>query len=131
MLSVMEASAKTETVTAEVNLRKGPGTDTDVITLIPKGSTVEVTGCTNGWCQIKFNDQEGYAVAQNLGGPRPVRRRLAVPDRNNEMLYGRGPAYVGAPVYYYGPGPYYYGPGPYPYWGPRWGWARGWGWPRW
>jgi uncharacterized protein YraI len=44
-LSVADAAAKSATVSAEVNLRKGAGTDTDVLTLIPKGSKVEVGKC--------------------------------------------------------------------------------------
>jgi len=101
-LSVVDASAKSATVTAEVNLRKGPGTDTDVITLIPKGSTVEVDKCTNGWCQVKFDGQDGYAIAQNLGlgGPRPVRRRVGGPYGDADVVYGPGP------------GPATTGPGP-------------------
>jgi len=136
-LSVVDAAAKPATVTAEVNLRKGPGTDTDVITLIPKGTTVEVEKCTNGWCHVTFDGRDGYAIAQNLGlgGPRPVHRPYG-----GEVVYGPGPgpAYAGPPGYYYGPGPYYYGPGPVPYyygpgpyyWGPYlgrpWGWGRRW-----
>ncbi|MGA2129405.1 MAG: SH3 domain-containing protein [Xanthobacteraceae bacterium] len=133
-LSVVDASAKPATVSAEVNLRKGPGTDTDVITLIPKGSTVEVEKCTNGWCHVTFEGQDGYAIAPNLGlgAPRPVHRPYG-----GDVVYGPGPrpgpgpAYVvGPPGYYYGPGPYYYGPGPGPYyWGP-WGRPWGWGWGR-
>jgi uncharacterized protein YraI len=48
-LTIDLAAAKPVSVVAEVNLRKGPGTDSEVITLIPKGTMVEVGTCTNGW----------------------------------------------------------------------------------
>src|SRR3984957_17386600 len=133
------AAAKPTTVVAEVNLRKGPGTDSEIITLIPKGTMVEVGTCTNGWCQVSWNGQDGYSIATNLGlgGPPPVRRRAVADEYDYPPppgTYGPPPGYVvGPPVYYGGPvysGPYYGGPG-YggPYYGPGWrggGWRRHW-----
>jgi hypothetical protein len=132
-LGVDLAAAKPATVASDVNLRKGPGTDSKIITLIPKGTMVEVGNCTNGWCQVSWNGQDGYSIATNLGlgGPPPVRRRPVAdaydypppPD-----TYGPPPGYVVGPSVYYG-GPVYYGP--YygrPYYGP--GWRGGWGWRR-
>ena len=127
-LSVELASAKSATVAADVNLRKGPGTDSEIVTLIPKGNMVEVGTCTNGWCMVTWNGQDGFSIATNLGlgGPPPVRRRPP-PDDYYEYppppgTYGPPPGYVvGPPVYY---GPYY----ARPYYGP--GWRGGWGWRR-
>jgi hypothetical protein len=51
----------------ETNLRKAPGTDSQILTLIPKGTTVELGGCRNGWCRISWKGQDGYAIARNLG----------------------------------------------------------------
>ena len=118
------AFAKSVAITAETNLRKGPGTDSEVITLMPKGSTVEASKCTNGWCQVTWNGQEGYAIARNLGmepGLRRARRRAYVDEDGYEgppVAYGPGPVYVAPPPVYYGYRPYYYGR-PY-YWGPGW-----------
>jgi hypothetical protein len=135
MLSAEIAAAKPATVVSEVNLRKGPGTDNEVITLIPKGSTVEVGTCTNGWCQVTFNGQDGYSIATNLGlgGPRPIRRPLPPGGPDDEdypagpgVVYGPPGAVVVGPPVYYGPGPYccYYGYGPY--WRGGGGWRRRW-----
>jgi hypothetical protein len=135
ILSAGLASAKPAMVTSDVNLRKGPGTDSEVITLIPKGTMVEVGPCTNGWCMVSWNGQDGYSIATNLGmgGPRPVRRPPPGVGEEDEypppppgVVYAPPPAYVvGPPVYYgrpyYGP---YYGPGPY--WRGGWGWRRRW-----
>ena len=43
-----------------VNVRSGPGTDTDVIGGFSAGDPVTVTGETNGWYQISANGQTGY-----------------------------------------------------------------------
>ena len=44
-LSVHGAHAVPALATSNVNLRQGPGTNFPVITTIPGGSTVEVSGC--------------------------------------------------------------------------------------
>jgi hypothetical protein len=133
-LSVELAAAKPATVAADVNLRKAPGTDSEVITLIPKGTMVEVGTCTNGWCMVTWNGQDGYSIATNLGlgRPPPVRRRPLPADDSYEYppppgTYGPPPGYVVGPPVYYEPPPVYYAP--YygrPYYG--WGWRGGWGW---
>jgi hypothetical protein len=132
-LAIDLAAAKPATVASEVNLRKGPGTDSEIITLIPKGTMVEVGTCTNGWCQVSWNGQDGYSIATNLGlgGPPPVRRRPMAGDYEYPPpldTYGPPPGYVVGPPVYYEP-PIYYGP--YygrPYYGS--GWRGGWGWRR-
>jgi hypothetical protein len=136
VLGATLAAAKPATIVAEVNLRKGPGTDSEIITLIPKGTMVEVGTCTNGWCQVSWNGQDGYSIATNLGlgGPPPLRRRPAGDDAYYPPppgTYGPPPGYVVGPPVYYAPPPVYYGP--YyggPYYGPGWrgggGWRRHW-----
>ena len=126
LLSAVSATAAPLATTGETNLRKGPGTDTEVLTLIPKGATVEVGKCTDGWCEASYDDKAGFVIGRNVGiGPRPAprgRRMGAV------QVYDEGPPVYARPVYppppYYRPYPYY----GYPYgWGYRWGWGwRGW-----
>lgn len=128
LLFVVSATAKPIATTGETNLRKGPGTDTEVLTLIPKGATVEVGKCTNGWCEASFDDKAGFVIGRNVGmGPRPAPRghRMGAVQVYDEgaPVYARS-AY-GPPVYYRLPYPYY----GYPYgWGYR---ALGWGWRGW
>jgi len=139
LLSVVGATAKPIVTTADTNLRKAAGTNSEVLTLIPKGTTVEVGTCTNGWCQASLNGQDGFVIGQNVGmasARRPPRGPLAVADEQvvdegygppgppvvyGPRVYGPGPYPVGPPGYYgYGYGPYYRG------WG--WGWGGGWRW---
>jgi uncharacterized protein YraI len=61
------ASAKPLTLPAETNLRAAPGTKSEVVTLIPKGSAVEVGECDAGWCKVTFGDKEGFVIGRNVG----------------------------------------------------------------
>jgi uncharacterized protein YraI len=133
LVSVAGANAKPIAATAEVNLRDTPTTSGKILALIPKGTSVEVATCTNGWCQVSFNGQQGYAISRNLGMAQPAPRRMVrrpmpqVYAEDGAVEYDPGPVYVGPP-YPYPPYPYYgyrpYYPG---YWGPRWGFGWGWG----
>jgi hypothetical protein len=128
LVSAACAMAKPITTTAETNLRKSPGTTSEVLTLIPKGTSVEVGKCSNGWCQASLNGQDGYAIGQNLGmaAPRRAPRGPRVADEEEIEDVGPpayGPAYVVGPPVYYGYGPYY---GFYGGWGYRGGWGRRW-----
>jgi uncharacterized protein YraI len=119
LLSAVGAMAKPIAATAETNLRKSPGTDSPVLTIIPKGTTVEVGKCSNGWCEASLDGQNGYAIARNLGLA-PARRTRFVPQVYDEEVEEVGPPVYGPPVYYgYRP---YYGYGPY------YGFGRGWRW---
>jgi uncharacterized protein YraI len=130
LLSAAGATAKPIATTADTNLRKAAGTDSEVLTLIPKGTTVEVGTCTNGWCQASLNGQDGYVIGQNIGmapARRPPPRRTVIAEEDDEVgppvYYGPRPYVVGPPLYY-GYGPYYGG-----YYG-GWGYRGGWGWGR-
>jgi uncharacterized protein YraI len=50
----------------DTKLRKAPRTDSEILTLIPKGTVVEVGDCRDGWCRVAWNGQDGYAIARNL-----------------------------------------------------------------
>src|SRR5579863_6038802 len=84
------ATAKPIATTAETNLRKGPGTDTEVLTLIPKGTTVEVGKCTNGWCEASVDGKDGFVIARNVGlAPRLTRAaRLGAQVVEEEVVVG-------------------------------------------
>jgi uncharacterized protein YraI len=129
LLSAVGATAKPIVTTGDTNLRKSPGTDGPVLTLLPKGTTVEVGKCSNGWCQASFDGQDGYVIAQNIGmasARRAPRGQMVAEEEVDEygppVVYGPGPYVVGPPAYY-GYGPYY---GYYGGWGYRGGWGRRW-----
>jgi uncharacterized protein YgiM (DUF1202 family) len=121
LLSAGAATAKPIATTAETNLRKAAGTDSEVVTLIPKGATVKVGKCSSGWCEASFDGKEGFVIARNVGlAPPPMTRasRLGAQVVEEEVVEGPpGPAVYYRPYYYrrYYPYGYYYRP-----WG--WGW---------
>lgn len=63
------SSAKTGKIVVEesIKLRKGPGTDTDSITTIFAGATVNVIEqYTNGWAKVEYNKNTGYIKSEFL-----------------------------------------------------------------
>jgi hypothetical protein len=149
-LSASCAQAAPALATNNVNMRQGPGTNYPVITTIPGGSTVEVSGCRGEWCSVSWHGQSGYAIAARLdlggGAPPPSGAQGPPPGSAGPMPPpGAGgpppgasaggpypppppgyppPGYPPPPGYYYAPGyaPYYY-PRPYyygPYYRPYW-----------
>jgi uncharacterized protein YraI len=129
LLSAACATAKPIAVRTDTNLRKAAGTDSEVLTLIPAGTTVEIGKCSNGWCEASLGGKDGFVIARNVGMAPP---RRPPPGSDVEeidagpppVVYGPPRAYVVGPPVYYGYGPYYgYGWG-YRGWG--WGWGRRW-----
>jgi uncharacterized protein YraI len=121
LASVVAATAKPIATTAETNLRKSPGTTSEVLTLISKGTTVEVGKCTNGWCEASVDGKDGFVIGRNIGlGPRLSPRRGPPQVYYEEEIVG-GSAYA-RPRVYYRDYPYY---GYYGYYRP---WSYGWGW---
>jgi len=97
-------------VNTTVNLRQGPGTNYTVITKIPAGAPVGVSGCSGQWCQVSFQGQNGYVIASSLG---PAGPPGGPPPGYPPPGYPPPPVYGAPPPYY---GPYYYGYGPYYGW---------------
>ena len=79
------AAAKPVTLSAETNLRKAPGTKSEAIGLMPKGTEVEVGQCDSGWCKVTWDGQEGYAIARNLGMIVPGAPREAAAPRPTQQ----------------------------------------------
>ncbi len=61
------------TTIGSTRLRKAPRTDSDVLNVLPKGTTVDVLDCRDGWCRVFWNGQAGYAVARRLAIAAPLR----------------------------------------------------------
>jgi uncharacterized protein YraI len=127
LLSAVGAAAKPIATTAETNLRKSPGTDSPVLSIIPKGTTVEVGKCSNGWCETSTDGRDGFVIARNLGLAPPRRARF-VPQVYDEEVEEVGPPVYGPRAYVVGP-PIYYGYRPWGY-RPLYGYYGAWGW-RW
>lgn len=85
------ANAYAARVSADVNLRSGPGTYYDVLYVIPYGATIEVYDCS-GWCHVTYAGYTGYVAASYVytGEYRPPRYeppRYNPPARYNPPRY--------------------------------------------
>ncbi|MGA9321016.1 MAG: SH3 domain-containing protein, partial [Xanthobacteraceae bacterium] len=65
-LSAVAAQAAPALATKNVNMRQGPGTSYPLVTTIPGGSTVDVSGCHGGWCTVVWQGRTGYAIATSF-----------------------------------------------------------------
>jgi len=68
LLPAAALAAVSGSVSADLNLRRGPSTDRAVITTIPKGAPVVIRDCLEGlnWCRVSYDGQTGYAAARYL-----------------------------------------------------------------
>lgn len=62
------ASAAPAQVTANVNLRAGPGTNYYPILVLPAGAPVELYGCLQGytWCDVSYGRERGWVSSRYL-----------------------------------------------------------------
>lgn len=66
-----------------LNLRSGPGTTYSVVTVMPDGATVTITGAlNNGFYPVRYGSQSGYAFAEFLQiGSAPTPTPTATPTQ--------------------------------------------------
>ena len=58
--------------TAKVNFRKGPGTDTKILSQLPEGAKVTVLAkASNGWYKVSYDGTEGYVAGGYLTDKEP------------------------------------------------------------
>jgi uncharacterized protein YraI len=104
--------ASAATVTNDLNLRAGPGTNYPVVDTMPAGAHVNIRNCAGSWCRVSFRGERGWASASYLGqGGRSttVYRTRTYAEPAYDYVE---PGYAYAPGYYdYGSGPYAYSPG--------------------
>ena len=90
LLSAGCAAAKPIATTAETNFRKSPGTDSPVLSIIPKGTTVKVGSSVKGWCETSVDGRDGDVIARNLGLA-PARRARPAQVYDEEVVEEVGP----------------------------------------
>lgn len=82
-----------------LNLRSGPGTDYPVVTVMPDGATVTITGSlTNGYYPVRYGNLTGYAFADflRIGSnptPTPTTQTATVIDGALNLRSGPGTTY--------------------------------------
>ena len=62
-----DASARTASVNAPVNMRKGPGAKHGVMLVIPRRARIDVFDCDQ-WCKVGYDGQTGYIYKSFVSG---------------------------------------------------------------
>ncbi len=65
--------------TTNVNLRKGPNTDSEIIKVISKGTELKKYSEEDGWAKVKCDEEIGYVSAEFLVDPSQVVKEPEVP----------------------------------------------------
>lgn len=66
-----EIEAVTMYVTSKVNVRKSPSTDSDVVTKLQRGDTVDTYGEEDGWTRVKIDGTYYYVSSEYLSQEEP------------------------------------------------------------
>jgi uncharacterized protein YraI len=93
------ALATTAFVATDLNLRSGPSTAYPVVSVLPRGSSVEVFGCTDGyaWCDVARRGNRGWVSA----------RYLEFPQRGRRLPVAEPLPHLGVPIITFGFGQYW------------------------
>lgn len=62
----IDAASGTKTTTTDLNLRNVPSTDSVIVTSVPGGTELTVTGSTDGWYQVIYDDMTLYGSADYM-----------------------------------------------------------------
>lgn len=72
--------------TTTLRVREQPNTEAPVITLIPEGEEMLVTGYADGWVQFELDDETAYVSLDYVC----IEEKLATAVTMKELLYGNG-----------------------------------------
>ena len=89
VFSAAPALAKPAYVASTVNLRAAPGTKSEIVAKIPGGSLVDTKDCSEGWCEITWQDKSGFAIQTALDTSGRVPRQASQPRAYLEFLCRR------------------------------------------
>ena len=67
VLSATAASAAPLVLPANINLRWGPGIEYPVQVVVPEGTVVDVQRCDDLWCEVNWEDFQGFMNREVLG----------------------------------------------------------------
>ena len=79
IMLMYSVNAKTKYVAANLNLRVAPTTQSKVLSVIPRGTTIEIDDCDCAWVPVYYNGNAGYVCARYITDRQPVAKPLAIP----------------------------------------------------
>lgn len=91
--ALIVAAEEVKVTTANLNMRTGPGTGYSIILVIPKGSTVSITGYSGSWAKVNYAGKIGYASTSYLANSSVVTAELKTTTANLNMRTGPGTGY--------------------------------------
>lgn len=65
-IPVVDNTAGTYQVSANLNMRKGPGTSNGVVLVLAKGTSITVISTSDGWSKVEYNGKTGYVSFKYL-----------------------------------------------------------------
>lgn len=75
---VYNAPSTNYKTTANLNLRKGRGTNNSIICTIPKGTAVNVTDISGGWGKVTYKDKTGYCSMDYLTATKSIAKNMSI-----------------------------------------------------
>ena len=105
-LASTAAQARTVVITNNLNVRTGPGTQYEVIGVLPAGAQAWIGSCSGNWCNVSLNGLRGWSNASYLApGYRPPPVVVVPSPIYRPPYYGgyRPPYYGHRPPYHYPP----------------------------
>ncbi len=83
---INDSKAVTMKTTTNVNLRKGPNTDSEIIKVISKGTELKKYSEEDGWAKVKYGEEIGYVSAEFLVDPSQVVEKPEVTAQRNPKV---------------------------------------------
>lgn len=81
-----ESKAVTMKTTSNVNLRKEPNTDCEVIQVVSKGTELKKYAEENGWALVKVGDKVGYMSAEYIVDPTTIPKEPEKPQQSGTKV---------------------------------------------
>jgi len=82
LLALLAGCSDSGTVTNEAKLQQAPSTGSSVLAMIPPGGAIKVGDCTNGWCRVSWNGQDGYVLTKSVHLSERAFRTTPQPDQS-------------------------------------------------
>lgn len=76
--------------TGQTELRQAPAAESKVLAVIPKGGSISVGDCSNGWCRVSWNGRDGYILSKSMRLTQGAHRKT--PEATQPALSGEDEA---------------------------------------
>nr|WP_304427765.1 distal tail protein Dit [Romboutsia ilealis] len=87
---IVQASTTNYKTKANLNLRKGRGTNYGVLVTIPKGTAINVTDISGGWGKVTYKNKTGYVSMEYVVSTRTLKNNtMLIADTNQFADYSK------------------------------------------